>query len=104
MMLDAVRVSAALANGEFVPFFQPVIAIRSGELIGFEVLARWNDPVRGVICPNDFIPAAERDGWISELTTQLLRQAFGAVKTLPQQVQLAFVSRPCSCMIRRCRS
>src|SRR5665213_553617 len=90
MRLDAKRVSAALASGEFVPFFQPVIAIRSGELIGFEVLARWNDPVDGLICPNDFIPAAESDGWISELTAQLLRQAFTAMKALPHPLQLAF--------------
>ena len=89
-MLDAIRVEAALANGEFIPFFQPVIAMRSGELIGFEVLARWNDPVHGIIGPDDFIPAAERDGWISELTAQLLRQAFSAVAALPQRVQLAF--------------
>jgi len=90
MMMDAIRVSAALANGEFVPFFQPVIAIRSGELVGFEVLARWNDPAEGIIGPNDFIPAAESDGWISDLTAQLLRQAFSAMKALPHPLQLAF--------------
>lgn len=89
-MLDAICVEAALANGEFIPFFQPVIAMRSGELIGFEVLARWSDPAHGIIGPDDFIPAAERDGWISELTAQLLRQAFSAVAALPQRVQLAF--------------
>src|ERR1700748_2398166 len=90
MKLDAIRVGAALANGEFIPYFQPVMAIRSGELVGFEVLARWNDPVHGIIPPNDFIPAAERDGWITELTAQLLRQAFSAMKAIPQDVQLAF--------------
>src|SRR5580698_7241108 len=90
MMLDAMRVSAALANGEFIPFFQPLIAIRTGELVGFEVLARWNDPVHGMVCPSEFIPAAESEGWISELTAQLLRRAFGAMKALPHPLQLAF--------------
>ncbi len=90
MMLDAIRVEAALANGEFIPFFQPLVAIRTGELVGFEVLARWNDPIHGLICPSEFIPAAESNGWISELTKQLLRQAFGAMKALPHPLQLAF--------------
>jgi PAS domain S-box-containing protein len=90
MIADAIRARAALENGEFVPFFQPLVAIRSGELIGFEVLARWNDPEHGLIPPNEFVPAAERDGWIWELTRQLLRQAFGAVALLPNRVELAF--------------
>jgi len=90
MMMDGVRVTAALANGEFIPVFQPLIAIRTGELVGFEVLARWNDPVHGMVCPSEFIPAAESEGWISELTVQLLRQAFDAMKALPHPLQLAF--------------
>jgi EAL domain-containing protein (putative c-di-GMP-specific phosphodiesterase class I) len=90
MSLDAVRARAALEQGEFVPFFQPVIAIRTGKLVGFEVLARWNDPKHGLVLPDSFIPVAERDGWIAELTMHMMRQAFRAAASLPSTVDLAF--------------
>jgi len=89
MIADALRVRSALENGEFVPFFQPIFEIRSGELAGYEVLARWDDPKRGVISPEMFIPAAERDGWINDLTLELLRGAFEAVAGLPASVLLS---------------
>ncbi|WP_175529093.1 sensor domain-containing phosphodiesterase [Granulicella pectinivorans] len=89
MVADALRVRSALDNGEFVPFFQPVVDLRSGCIKGFEVLARWNDPVSGIIPPDLFIPAAERDGWISDLTMELLRTAFRAVDDLPSPVRLS---------------
>jgi PAS domain S-box-containing protein len=89
MVADVLRVRAALENGEFVPFFQPLIEIRSGELAGYEVLARWEDPERGTISPETFIPAAERDGWINDLTMELLKRAFDAVAGLPAPVQLS---------------
>ena len=89
MMLDATRVSTALSNGEFVPFFQPVVEIRSRRLVGFEVLARWSDPVHGVILPDAFVPAAEKDGWISDLTTQLLYRAFLDIESASSELLLA---------------
>jgi len=90
MSLDADRARAALDAGEFVPFFQPVVAIRTGRLVGFEVLARWQDPSNGTMLPDAFIPMAERDGWISELTLHMLRGAFRAATALPNPVELAF--------------
>jgi len=89
MMLDATRVSTALSNGEFVPFFQPVVEIRSRRLVGFEVLARWSDPVHGVILPDAFVPAAEKDGWISDLTAQLLYRAFVDIESASSELLLA---------------
>jgi EAL domain-containing protein (putative c-di-GMP-specific phosphodiesterase class I) len=49
---DAYR---ALNESQFVPFFQPLVTLRSGQLAGFEVLARWQHPVAGLIPPNQFI-------------------------------------------------
>ena len=72
MAIDPAEVNRALENGEFLPYFQPQVQLRSGKLTGFEVLARWNHATKGIILPDDFIPLAERDGWIHALTYQIL--------------------------------
>jgi PAS domain S-box-containing protein len=90
-IMDAHR---GLQNGEFVPYFQPLIIIRTGQLAGFEMLARWNHPTAGVIAPDDFIPLAERDGWIGELTQALLRKGFAAAASLHQPLTIALNISP----------
>jgi len=50
------EVTGALDRGEFVPYFQPLVEIRTGRIEGFEVLARWNHPTRGLVAPDRFIP------------------------------------------------
>lgn len=65
----------AIGAGEIVPFFQPLIDLQDGRLIGFEVLARWRHPARGTIGPDQFIPLAEEIGLISDLTAVILRAA-----------------------------
>jgi PAS domain S-box-containing protein len=89
MTIDLVEVNRALENGEFLPYFQPQIQLRSGKLTGFEVLARWNHGTNGIIPPDDFIPMAERDGWIHALTYQILVKAFSSVLPLPGALQLS---------------
>ena len=49
MDIDSAEVNRALENGEFLPYFQPQVQLRSGELTGFEVLARWNHATKGMI-------------------------------------------------------
>jgi PAS domain S-box-containing protein len=71
-------VRRAFAKGEFHPYFQPFVLLRSGELHGFEMLARWQHPFHGLIPPEKFIPAAERDGWIDPLTAELICKALSA--------------------------
>jgi PAS domain S-box-containing protein len=70
-------------------YFQPIVALRTGRLQGFELLARWQHPTRGRVSPEAFIPEAERDGWIDALTWELMRQAFAASARLPQPLPLA---------------
>jgi diguanylate cyclase (GGDEF)-like protein len=65
-----------LQNGEFVPFYEQQVDIDSGELVGFEMLARWNSPQMGIVSPEIFIPIAEEIGLISELSDQLMNRAF----------------------------
>jgi len=67
--------------GEIVPYFEQQIDLESGRLYGFEVLARWVHPTRGVIVPDLFIPIAEEAGMIGELSMAVMRQAFEEAKS-----------------------
>lgn len=65
----------ALANGEFFLEFQPIVQISDGQrLFGFEALARWRHPERGLIMPGEFIPVAEASGKVVELGYWALRE------------------------------
>ena len=52
----------ALENGEVQPWYQPQISTDTGLVTGFEALARWNHPHRGIISPVEFLPAFEDAG------------------------------------------
>ncbi len=88
----------AIARGEIVPYFQPLIELRSGSLTGFEVLSRWLHPSRGLIPPDVFIPIAEETGLIDAMTISVMCAALTsardwddrltvAVNIAPQQLQ-----------------
>ena len=68
-------IRAAIPNGEFVPYFEQQIDLATGELAGFEMLARWVSPVRGLIPPDEFIPVAEETGMIGDLSLSIIRKA-----------------------------
>jgi EAL domain-containing protein (putative c-di-GMP-specific phosphodiesterase class I) len=65
----------AVENNEFHVFYQPIISLRTGDLAGFEVLARWDHPDHGAVDPVDFISHAEDTGLIVELGRWVLDQA-----------------------------
>ena len=65
----------ALEREEFCNFYQPIVDLRSGEIVGFEALLRWQHPTRGLLSPNEFIPVAEDTGLIRELGWWNLREA-----------------------------
>jgi len=64
----------ALKAGEFVPFYQPVVNITTGQLIGCEVLMRWRKSDGTILPPASFIPLAESSGLIMEMTRSLMRK------------------------------
>ena len=65
----------ALARGEFVLYFQPVVALDTNRVAGFEALVRWQHPTRGLVSPAEFIPLAEKTGFIVPLGLWTLRAA-----------------------------
>jgi EAL domain-containing protein (putative c-di-GMP-specific phosphodiesterase class I) len=64
-----------LDNGELVLHYQPVVSLRSGQITGFEALARWNRPGYGMVQPGDFLPIAEDTGLIVPMGIQVLEMA-----------------------------
>jgi sensor c-di-GMP phosphodiesterase-like protein len=68
------QIAEALEAGEFVPYYQPVVDIRSGQLNGAEILVRWKKPDGSLVLPGAFIPLAESSGLIHEMTRQLMRR------------------------------
>lgn len=79
----------ALHDGQIVPYFQPQLNLQTGELYGFEVLARWQHPQYGLILPADFIPIAESGDLIGDLTDVVVGKAAEAAVHWPDSVCLA---------------
>ncbi|QGN56051.1 bifunctional diguanylate cyclase/phosphodiesterase [Novosphingobium sp. Gsoil 351] len=70
-----------LTRGEFVPYYEQQIDLETGELVGFEMLARWRSPALGLVSPEIFIPIAEEIGAIAEMSEQLIAQALRDAST-----------------------
>lgn len=69
---------AALLNDEFEPFFQPLVRLDDGGIVGYEALIRWRHPVRGLLAPGDFLAVAEESGLIEAIDWQMYRLACAA--------------------------
>jgi diguanylate cyclase (GGDEF)-like protein len=68
-------IRGGIIRGEFEPYYEQQIDLTTGELVGFEMLARWNAPSGKVIGPDVFIPIAEELGMISELSESVIAKA-----------------------------
>ncbi|PYX05229.1 MAG: hypothetical protein DMG88_22120, partial [Acidobacteria bacterium] len=63
-----------LEKGELVVYYQPIISLRSGKIVGFEALSRWQSP-DGMVPPAEFIPVADETGLILPINRALLLEA-----------------------------
>ncbi len=70
----------ALNTGQIQPWYQPQISTDTGKVTGFEALARWTHPVRGVIAPNEFLPIMEETGLLERLAEVMMYHALTALK------------------------
>ena len=78
-----------IPEGEFVPYFEQQIDLTTGSLHGFEMLARWKHPEKGIVLPDEFIGVAEECGLIGDLSMSVMRQAFEEARGWDQQLMLS---------------
>jgi diguanylate cyclase (GGDEF)-like protein len=79
----------ALAEHQFVLWYQPIRALPSRELVGFEALLRWNHPQRGMILPTEFIGLAEETQLIDEIGAWALAEACAEAADWPEAIGVA---------------
>ncbi|MEL3929429.1 MULTISPECIES: EAL domain-containing response regulator [Aeromonas] len=73
--IDVVELQLALERDQILPWYQPKVSFVTGEWVGMEALARWQHPEYGMISPARFIPLAENNGLIDQLTEVIISKS-----------------------------
>lgn len=68
------RIRQGIAQGEFVLHYQPIVSLATEKLEGYEALARWQHPERGLLYPKDFLPELARCNSVHDLCHEVIRQ------------------------------
>ncbi len=89
MQVTVAELHRALERDEVVPYFQPLVDLRTGRVTGFEVLARWLHPDLGPVLPSNFIALSEENGLIGAMTRQVFQRAFAMAADMPGSLGLA---------------
>src|SRR5699024_7802790 len=74
-------VQQALAQNEFVAFYQPKVDLLTGKLMGFEALARWRHPTKGLLAPSVFGVAFEESELATAIDRAMLQQIVSDMRT-----------------------
>lgn len=77
------EIRRAIQSDQIVPYYQPLVDLESGDVIGFEVLARWAHLELGLLLPAVLIPIARATGVISEMTYSLIHKALEDTRSWP---------------------
>jgi diguanylate cyclase (GGDEF)-like protein len=84
------QLRTAIASDRIIPYYQPLVALDTSRIIGFEALARWHDEALGFVPPDVFIVIAEETGLINALGDRLFRRACSEARNWPADFTLAF--------------
>lgn len=84
----------ALQCCELQLHYQPIVAIATGKVVGFEALLRWNNAARGLVSPAVFIPVAERSGIIDEIGAWVIERACLDAASLPADLAVSVNCSP----------
>jgi EAL domain-containing protein (putative c-di-GMP-specific phosphodiesterase class I) len=85
---------AAIGGDGLRPYYQPIVDLKSRRIVSLESLARWHNPVSGLILPDTFIPLAEELGILDMVSGQLFGDACRDAVTWPDDVSLTFNFSP----------
>lgn len=88
-LLFAAEIQRGLVMEEFAAWFMPIVSFATGEVTGYEALARWVRPDGLEVPPVEFLPCAERRGLIVRIDQLVLRQALAALSRLPEGLTMA---------------
>jgi EAL domain-containing protein (putative c-di-GMP-specific phosphodiesterase class I) len=77
--------SEAISQDKMVTYFQPKVDISTQRVVGLEALVRWEHPTEGILHPNTFVPMAENNGLIFELTMSVCQQVLAHAVRLQKE-------------------
>jgi diguanylate cyclase (GGDEF)-like protein/PAS domain S-box-containing protein len=79
----------AIANDKFELHYQPIVSVKTRQIVGCEALIRWSHPVRGLIPASEFIPIAEECGLIGQIGEWVLKRACAEASLWPDDIWVA---------------
>lgn len=82
---DLEELREAILRQQFVNWYQPKVALRTGAVVGVETLVRWDHPEDGLVFPDAFIPLAEEGGIVDALTRPTLQRALAQARAWRDQ-------------------